>query len=128
MTIEVCRDPEGYLAYVVIWGCAIILGTFFGVAPGFLGTFWAIPGFLGIIFWLSRIFGCHFMVKFDFFRNNPDFGVLILIFPSTINDIVECSLQGSCFYDSTVLVSVLLCLCKEFHIVYNCYQFEFVYL
>ena len=30
--------------------------------------------------------------------------------------------------DSTVLVSVLLCLCKEFHIVYNCYQFEFVYL
>ena len=22
------------------------------------------------------------MVKFDFFRNNPDFGVLILIFPS----------------------------------------------
>ena len=30
--------------------------------------------------------------------------------------------------DSAVLVSVLLCLCKEFHIVYNCYQFEFVYL
>ena len=30
--------------------------------------------------------------------------------------------------DSTVLVSVLLCLCKEFHIVYNCCQFEFVYL
>ena len=27
--------------------------------------------------------------------------------------------------DSTVLVSVL---CKEFHIVYNCYQFEFVYV
>ena len=24
--------------------------------------------------------------------------------------------------DSAVLVSVLLCLCKEFHIVYNCYQ------
>ena len=30
--------------------------------------------------------------------------------------------------DSTVLVSVLVCSCKEFHIVYNCYQFEFVYL
>ena len=30
--------------------------------------------------------------------------------------------------DSTVLVSVLLCLCKEFHIVHNCYQFEFIYL
>ena len=30
--------------------------------------------------------------------------------------------------DSAVLVSVLLCLCKEFHIVYNCCKFEFVYL
>ena len=30
--------------------------------------------------------------------------------------------------DSTVPISVLLCLCKEFHIVYNCYQFELVYL
>ena len=30
--------------------------------------------------------------------------------------------------DSIVLVSVLLCLSKEFHIVYNYYQFEFVYL
>ena len=26
--------------------------------------------------------------------------------------------------DSAALISVLLCLCKEFHIVYNCYQFE----
>ena len=26
--------------------------------------------------------------------------------------------------DSTVFISVLLCLCKELHIVYNCYQFE----
>ena len=30
--------------------------------------------------------------------------------------------------ESTVLISVLLCLCKEFHIVYNCYQFELLYL
>ena len=30
--------------------------------------------------------------------------------------------------DSTVLISVLLCMCKEFHIVYNCYQFDLVYL
>ena len=30
--------------------------------------------------------------------------------------------------DSTVLISVPLCLCKEFHIVYNCYQFKLVYL
>ena len=27
--------------------------------------------------------------------------------------------------DSTVLISVLLCLYKEFHIVHNCYQFEY---
>ena len=39
--------------------CAIIFGTFFGY---------------------SRIFGYHFLVQFDFFRNNPDFWVLILIF------------------------------------------------
>ena len=26
--------------------------------------------------------------------------------------------------DSTVFISVLSCLCKEFHIVYSCYQFE----
>ena len=45
--------------------------------------FWAIPGFLGIIFFsYSLIFGYHFLVKFDFFQNNPDFGILILIFPS----------------------------------------------
>ena len=36
---------------------------------------------------------------------------------------IECLSNGS-----TVLVSVLLCLCKEFHIVYNCYQFDLVYL
>ena len=67
----------------MIRGCAIILGTFSGVSPGFLGKF------LGY----SRIFGHHFLaipgylgvlclVKFDFFKNNPDFGVLILIFQS----------------------------------------------
>ena len=52
----------GQLAYVAIRGCAIILGTFFGVAPGFLGAFLGyslilgiifltIPGLLGIMFW-----------------------------------------------------------------------------
>ena len=58
-------------------------GYFFGIAPLFLGTF------LGYsrIFWVSffgysLIFEYHFLVKFDFFLNNPDFGVLILIFPS----------------------------------------------
>ena len=56
----------------MIRGCAIILGTFLGIAPGFLG----------INFGYSRIFGYHFLVKFDFFKNNPNFVVLILIFPS----------------------------------------------
>ena len=35
----------------------------FAVLSDFWAPFWAIPGFLGIIF----------LVKFDFFRNNPDF-------------------------------------------------------
>ena len=48
--------------------------------------FWAIPGFLGIIFWLFP----DFLVKFDFFKNNPDFGVLILIFPSMTLRNVAC--------------------------------------
>ena len=99
----------------------------FGVAPGFLGTFLGLfPDFGVSFFGYSWIFGYPFLVKFDFFKNNPDFGVLILIFPSMT--LWSCCLQGSCFYDSTVLPSVLLCLCKEFYIVYNCYQFEFVYL
>ena len=58
----------------MIRGCAIILGTFLEVAPGFLDTF------LGY----SRIFGYHFLVKFAFFQNNPDFGELILIFPKAL--------------------------------------------
>ena len=57
-----CRDT----------GMCHCLGYFLGVAPGFLG----------IIFGYSRIFGYHFLVKFDLFKNNPDFAVLILIFPS----------------------------------------------
>ena len=72
-------------------GCAIILGTLLGGALGFLGTFGDAPGFLGTFLGYSRIFGyffglfsefsvSFFGVKFDFFQNNPDFGVLILIF------------------------------------------------
>ena len=60
------------LFWVLFWGRSRILGY----------LFWAIPGFLGIMFCYSRIFGYHFLVKFDFFKNNSDFGVLILIFPS----------------------------------------------
>ena len=104
----ICRDT----------GMCII----FGVAPGFWVPFLAIPGFLGIMFLaIPRFLGITVWKKFDFFRNNSDFDI-------SINDIVECCLQGSCFYDSTVLASVLLCLCKVFHVVYNSCQFEFVYL
>ena len=102
-------------------------GYFFGVAPGFLGTFLGYSRIFGYHFFAySQIFGYHFLVKFDFFRNNPDFRGID--FDISINDILECCLQGSCFYDSTVLAFILLCLCKEFHVVYNCYQFELVYL
>ena len=111
----ICRDT----------GMCHYFGYCLRVAPGFLGTFFGLfPDFWVSFFGYSQIFGYHFLVKFDFFKNNPDFGVLILIFPSMT--LWNCCLQGSCFYDSTVLLSVLLCLCKEFYIVYNCYQFKLV--
>ena len=74
----------------MIRACAIILGTFLGLLPDFWVPFWAIPGVLGIIFGCSRMFGCHFLLKFDFVLNNPDFGVLIMIFPSMILWNVAC--------------------------------------
>ena len=52
-----------------------------GDVPLFGYFFWVDPGFLGIIFWLFPDFWVSFfLVKFDFFKNNPDFLVLILIF------------------------------------------------
>ena len=64
----------------MIWGCAIILGTFLGIAPGCLGTFLGYSRIFGNHFFgYSRIFGYQFLVKFAFFQNNPDFGELILI-------------------------------------------------
>ena len=41
----------GALAYVMIRGCAIILGTFLGVLQDLWLSFWIVPGFLSIIFW-----------------------------------------------------------------------------
>ena len=65
------------------YGDVPLFWVLFGVAPGFLGTFLGYPGFLGNIFLVIPGFlGYHFLVKFDFFQNNPDFGLLILIFPS----------------------------------------------
>ena len=60
-----------YFGYL-FWGCSRIFGHLFGLFPDFWVSF----------FDYSRIFGYHFLVKFDFFLSNPDFGVLILIFPS----------------------------------------------
>ena len=61
----ICRDT----------GMCHYFGYFLGgLLPDFWVPFWAILGFLGIIFVCSRIFGYHFLVKFDFFKNNPDFG------------------------------------------------------
>ena len=54
-------------------GMCHYFGYFFGGAPGFLGTFRAILGFLGTFMGYSRIFGYHFLVKFDFFKNNQGF-------------------------------------------------------
>ena len=99
----------------------VLLG---GLLPDFCISFLAIPGFLDMIF----------LVTFDIFKNNPDFVVLILIFPSmTLWNVARRALVSYFLFvemsnDSAVLVSVLLCLFKEFHIVYNCYYFEFVCL
>ena len=63
----------------------------FGVAPGFLGTSLGYSRIFGCHFLaIPRFFGYHFLVKFNFFQNNPDFGVLILIFPSMILLNVAC--------------------------------------
>ena len=55
---------------------------FGGLLPDFWGLFGLFPDFWVSFFGYSRIFGYHFLVKFDFFQNIPDLGVLILIFPS----------------------------------------------
>ena len=47
----------------------------------------------------------------------------ILVEKNGSNKRIECLSN-----DSTVLIFVLLCLCEDFHIVYNCYQFKLVYL
>ena len=56
---------------------------------GDVPLFWVLfGGLLRTFGYLSRLFpgflGIIFLAKFDFFLNNPDFGVFILIFPSMI--------------------------------------------
>ena len=58
-------------------------GYFFGGSSGIFGyLFGLFSDFWVSFFGYSGIFRYHFLVKFDFFQTNPDFGVLILIFPS----------------------------------------------
>ena len=64
------RWGEGGNLQILRYRDVPLFWVLFGVLLNFWVPFWSIPGFLGISF-----FG-----KFDFFRNNPDFGVLILIF------------------------------------------------
>ena len=66
----------------MIRGCAIILGTFWGCSQIFGYLFGLFPDFWVSIFWLFPYFWISFLLKIDFFQNNPDFEVLILIFPS----------------------------------------------
>ena len=83
--------------------CAIILGTFLG---GLHPDFWVLFG-LFPDFWVS------FLVKFDFFQNNPDFGVLILIFPSmalwnvACRALVSMILQFSFLFHSFLPLSIM---------------------
>ena len=110
----ICHDTRmcHYFGYF-FGGCSQIFGYLFGLFPDFGVSF----------FGYSRIFGYHFLVKFDFFKNNPDFGVLILIFSSMTLWNVACR----------ALVSMILQFSFLFYhacakIVFNCYQFEFLHM
>ena len=106
---------EGNLHMSRDTGMCHYFGYFLGVAPGFLGTF------LGYsrIFRYSRNFGYHswlfpefwvsFLVKFDFFQNNPDFGVLILKFPSTTSWNVACRALVSMILQSVSWILAEFC-------------------
>ena len=92
------------LFWVLFWGCSWIFGYLFELFPDFWVSF----------FGYSWIFGYYFLVKFDFFINNPDFGVLILIFPSmtlwnvACRALVSMILQFSLlFYRACVKSSIL---------------------
>ena len=101
----ICRDT----------GICHYSGYFFGSCSRTFGYLFVVfPDFWVSFFGYSRIFGYHFLVKFDFFKNNPDFGVLILIFPSMTLRNVPCRalvsmiLQFSfLFYHACAMSSIL---------------------
>ena len=61
--LSTIQRPGGLTCYVLIRGCAIILGTFSGLIPDFWVPFWAILGFLDIMFWLFPDFWVLFFGK-----------------------------------------------------------------
>ena len=75
-------------------------GYIFGGCPDFWVPFGLFLDFWVPFFGYSRIFEYHILVKFDFFQNNPDFGVLILIFPSMTLWNVACRALVSMIYSS----------------------------
>ena len=89
MLTYICRDTGmcHYFGYF-FFGCSRIFGYLFGLFSDLWVSF----------FGYSRIFEYHFFfVKFDFFKNNPGFGVLILIYPSMTLWNVDCRALVSYF-------------------------------
>ena len=74
-------------------------GYFLGLLPDFCVPFWVIPGFFGYhVLAIPGFLGVICLVKFDFFKNNPDVGVLILIFLSMTLWNVACRAFVSYFF------------------------------
>ena len=109
----------------MIRGCAIILGTFWGCSRIFGYLFGIFPNFWASFFGYSQIFGYRFLVKFDFFKNNPDFAVLILIFPSMTLWNAACRALVSMILQFSFLFYYA---CTKSSILSDCHQFEFIYL
>ena len=111
----ICRDMGMCHCFGYFFGgYSRIFGYLFGLFPDFWVSF----------FGYSRIFGYHFMVKFDFLKNNPGFGVLILIFPSMTLGNVACRALASMILQFLLLFYHA---CAK-SIAYNCYQFEFLHM
>ena len=146
--ISRCRDVP--LVWVLFWGCSLIFGYllgysrilgyhFFGYSQILGYHFFGYSRILGYHFFgycrilghhffgYSRIFGYHFLVKFDFFRNNSDFWVLILIFPSMTLWNVACRALVSVILQFSLLFCYV-CAKSSGNVVNNSFQFEFVYL
>ena len=61
------------MAHVVIRGCAIILGTYFGVLADCWVPFRAVPGILGTFFGIFPEFWVSFLAKIPFLQEKSRF-------------------------------------------------------